>query len=115
MDQSGSHVSPSEVGSEGHSETRTDTRSALELEALQHVAFNHDSETPSEQNMRQAQEASYIGSPKTIQGYNGEEDESESIEDSNEEDKEESKALQAVGAKSTKPSGGGPEGRGVDG
>ncbi len=93
MDQSGSHVSPSEVGSEGHSEAQTDTQSTLELEALQHMAFDHDLETPSEKNTRQAQEASYIGSPKTIQGDNGEEDEFDSEEDSNEEVEEESKAL----------------------
>ncbi len=50
MDQLGSHVSPSEVGSSGHSEhsqTRLEVRAAVELEALQDLAID---ETASERN-----------------------------------------------------------------
>ncbi len=118
MDQSGSHVSPSEIGSEGCSERsvkRPESRATVELSALQHLAIE---ETESEQNDRQAMEAAYVGSPDTIQGQtgdNGEEDESDSKEDSNEEDEEESKTSPVVEAKGAEPSGGGPEGRGVDG
>ncbi len=63
-------------------------------------------------------EAGYVGSPDTLQeqtGDNGEEDESDSEEDSNEEDEEDSKTSPVVEVKGAKPSGDGPEGRGVDG
>ncbi len=48
MDQSGSHISPSKVCSEGRSETHSETQSALELVALEQVVFDHESEMPSE-------------------------------------------------------------------
>ncbi len=121
MDQSGSHVTPSEVGSSGrsmHSETRSEAQAAMEQAAIEHMAFDQESETPSEQNKREALEAGYISSPDTIQGSkdgNGEEDESSGEEDSNEEDEEESETSQMAEAKSVKLSGGGPDGRGVDG
>ncbi len=63
-------------------------------------------------------EATYVGSPDTIQGQmgdNGEEDVSDSEEDSNEEDEEESETSLVVEAKGAEPSRGRPEGRGVDG
>ncbi len=61
------------------------------------------------------EEADYVGSPETIQGDNGEEGEYTGEEDSNEEDEEESEISQVAEAKGTKPSGGEPKGRGVDG
>ncbi len=120
MDQSGSHVTPSEVGSSGrsmHSEMRSEARAAMEQAAIEHMAFDQESETPSKQNEREALEASYISSPDTIQGSkdgNGEEDESSGEEDSNEEDEEESETSQTAEAKSTKLSGGSPDRSGVD-
>ncbi len=115
MDLSGSHISPSEVCSEGrseHSEMPAQAQAALEMQALEHVVFD---ETASERNDRQAWETAYIGFPDTIQDDNGEEDESDSEEDDNEEDKEESKTSLVVEAKSTMLSGGRPEERGIDG
>ncbi len=53
MDQLGSHISPSEVGSSGrsmHLETRSEARAAVELAALEHMAFDRESETTSERN-----------------------------------------------------------------
>ncbi len=47
MDLSGSHISPSEAS---RSEGRSETRSALELEAVEHMLFNYCSETLSEKN-----------------------------------------------------------------
>ncbi len=40
MDQSGSHVSPSEVGSAGCSETRSEVRAIAELAAIEHLVLN---------------------------------------------------------------------------
>ncbi len=112
MDQLGSHISPSEASrSEGCSETR----SAVELEALEHLVFECCSETQSERNERQAGEGIGISSPKTIQAENEDDDESNSKEDSNEDDEEESKQSRVAEVKSAKSSAGRPEGRGVDG
>ncbi len=55
MDQSGSHISPTEVGSSGRSTrsgtmhgTREEARAAMELEVLQNYPHAVKSETPSE-------------------------------------------------------------------
>ncbi len=47
MYQSGSHISPSEAS---HSEGRSETQSVLEMEALEHLVFDHHSETQSKRN-----------------------------------------------------------------
>ncbi len=61
-------------------------------------------------------EADYIGSPETIQGDNGEEDdEYMGVENDDEENENEGKASQVAEMKGAKPGGGGPKGRGVDG
>ncbi len=118
MDQLGSHVSPSEVGSSNHSThsgTRSEACAAAELEAVQQLALGLESETSSERIEQQAREADYIGSPETVQGDNGEEGEYMGEEVSNEENEEESEASQAAEVKGAKPSGDGLERRGVDG
>ncbi len=51
-----------------------DPCTAAELEAVQNWPCAVESETSSERNDRQEREADYIGSPETIQGDNGEED-----------------------------------------
>ncbi len=117
MDQSGSHISPSEAShSEGRLEGHSETQSALEVAAIEHMVFKRRSETQAKRNERQAGEGIGISSPNTIQGENEDDDESDSEEDSNDEDdEEESERSRVVEAKSAKLSGGGPDGRGVDG
>ncbi len=69
MDQSDSHATLSTVGSSGrssHSGTTQGGRTEVELEALQN--YPYESETPSEQDDRQAKEARYIGSPESLSG-----------------------------------------------
>ncbi len=122
MDQSGSHVSSSKVSSSSRS-TRSGTKygtrevahAAMELEAVQSYPYAIDSETPSEQEYRQAREAEYIGSPETVQGDNGEEDEYTGEEHSDDENGGEGETSQATKMKETEPGGGELKGRGVDG
>ncbi len=118
MDQLGSH----EVGSSGRSTcsgtmqgTRAEARAALELEALQNYPYAVDSATPSERDDRQVKEADYIGSPETVQGDDGEEDEYTGEEPSDDENEEEGKTSQAMKRKDAEPGGGGPKGKGVGG
>ncbi len=92
MDQLGSHISPSEVGSGGHSEMQSEARAAVELAALEHVVFD---ETASERNDRQAAEAAGIGTPDTIQDED-EDDDEYSDGNSNGDDGEESETSQAA-------------------
>ncbi len=111
----GSHTAASETS---RSEGRLETCSTLEQEAIRQIVFNHRSETVSERNERQVGEVILMSSLDTIQGTEGEgeeEDESDSREDSNGGDEEESEAPQVAEVKSAKSSGGGLEGRGVDG
>ncbi len=93
-----------------------DARTAAELEAVQNWPCAIESETSSERNDRQEREADYVGSPETIQGDNGKEDNEYTGEgNGNEENKNEGEASQVVEAKGMKPGGGRPKGRGVDG
>ncbi len=65
----------------------------MEREAVEHLVFDHRSETQSEKQERQLCHVIAMSSPKTIQGTGGEDgdnDESDSEEDSNEDDEEES-------------------------
>ncbi len=95
---------------------REDACAAAELEAVQNWPCAVESETSSERNERQAREADYVGSPETIQGDNGEEDnEYMGEENGDKENENEGEASQAAEAKGAKPDRGGPKGGGVDG
>ncbi len=96
IDQSGSHATPSTVGSSGRSthsgtthRTRVEACAAMELEAVQNYPYAVDSETPSERDERQAGEGIVMSSPGTIQGDNGEEGEYTGEENSDDENEKE--------------------------
>ncbi len=87
----------------------------MELEALK--SFPYELETPSERDDRQAKEASYIGSPESLTGNNGEE-EGEYTGEDQDDNGHEGEGATPQGTKTMKDAesgGGGPKEGGVDG
>ncbi len=73
------------------------------------------SEMPSERQERQASEGIVMSTPESVQGTGDEDDDNYNDEEESDkyEDEEESEELQVAEAKSMKPSGGGPKGKGI--
>ncbi len=74
------------------------------------------SETPSERQERQVSEGILIPEPESLQGTGDDDDDDYDEEDESDKDKEdgeESKESPVAEAKSTKPSRGGPKGKGI--